>query len=284
MQVLITGASGRLGQILRTAWKTNGTLGFEPLWSCRKSGVKDSLDWDILMGAAPVIGKGTVILHLAGVLQGDKSALSANSEMAINVCMAAKAAGSAQVFLASSAAVYGESSRPHCEVHAPAPRSEYGRAKLQMERDALSWAQHSVGCIPQITCLRIANVLGADALFNEARSGKRVVLDNVPGQLGGPLRSYIGPNLFATVMATLIGSIARGERLPSVLNIAAPGPVRMADLLNAAQIQFRLGTVDAEVIPKVSLSTKRLAAFLPVPEADASSLVADWRIHMAAAA
>ena len=284
MQVLITGATGRLGQILRAAWANQPALGFEPVWCSRKPVSNGDVCWDILTGPAPTITKDAVILHLAGVLQGDRAALSDNSAMALKVCIAAKAAGAAHVFLPSSAAVYGAGSQDHVEVQAPAPWSDYGRAKLNMERKALTWAQRSGDKTPGLTCLRIGNVLGADALFTAAKAGHGIVLDDVPGQAGGPIRSYIGPNAFAQVLAGLIACIAEGERVPNILNISARDPVHMADLLFAAQTPYRIGIPSTDVVPRVCLSTKRLAALLPMPKSDAATLVADWRAHMALAA
>lgn len=283
MQVLITGAAGKLGQILQSVWTNQSSINFEPIWCSRKPTSDHVVSWDILFGPVPKITKGAVILHLAGVLHGNTAALSTNAAMALKVCRAAKNAGAAHVFLASSAAVYGAGMQDHVEVQALAPCSDYGQAKRDMERDALSWAQRGGPDTPGITCLRIGNVLGADALFTAARTGQSVVLDDVPGQLRGPIRSYIGPRTFAEVLAGLVACIARRETLPKILNIAAPTPVHMADLLAAAQIPFQFGPPNAGVIAQVSLSTKRLSAFFPLPQSDASTLVADWRSKSVAA-
>lgn len=282
MQVLITGAAGRLGQLMRAAWADCGHLGFDPIWSRRGAGARQDVTWDILSGPAPDIAKGAVILHLAGVLRGDRAALSANAVMARKVCMAAKLAGASHVFLASSAAIYGAANRDHVEVQAPAPVSDYGHAKLDMEREALCWA-HSLGPdAPGVTCLRIGNVVGADTLFGGVNPSWHVVLDPVPGQPGGPIRSYIGPQALAQVLAGLLAHV--GANLPKILNVAAPGAVSMADLLDAAQIPYSFGKPNVGAIAKVSLSTKRLAALIPLCPTNAAAMVADWRGLMAAAA
>lgn len=275
MQVLVTGAEGRLGQFLRAAWQDEKQLGFQAVWSSRL-GI-DFVDWDLLSGPVPEISKGAVILHLAGVLRGDTQALSANAAMAKAVCLAGQSAGARHVFLASSAAVYGQSSHDLVEVQAPNPKSDYGRAKLDMERDALCLA-HSAGAnMLAITCLRIGNVLGADCLFGGGLTERYVTLDPVAGHSGGPERSYIGPRAFAQVVARLIGQIAAGVYLPKILNIAAAKPVFMADLLTAAKVPFRFGRPNTEFFPKVSLSTKRLAALVPLGATDAAGIVADWQ-------
>jgi nucleoside-diphosphate-sugar epimerase len=282
MQVLITGAAGRLGRLLRAAWADCSPLGFEPIWSSRRAGSRQHVIWDILSGPAPDIGRDAVILHLAGVLRGDRAMLSANPAMARSVCTFAQAAGASHVFLASSAAVYGAAMRDHVEVQAPAPQSDYGHAKLAMEREALCWA-HGLGPnAPGITCLRIGNVLGADALFCGADVSRHIVLDPVLGQRGGPIRSYIGPQAIAQVLAGLL--LRASANLPKILNIAAPGAVSMADLLDAAQLPYSFGMPNADIIPKVCLSTKRLASLMPLCQTNATALVADWRALMATTA
>jgi nucleoside-diphosphate-sugar epimerase len=277
MQVLITGSDGRIGRILRITWSQTQSLPFQPIWSTKKGCKSGEVVWDVLTGPAPSIAKGATILHLAGVLQGDAAVLATNVVMAQKVCAAAQAAGAKHVFLASSASIYGGSDRCLSEAHAPSPCSNYGRAKLQMERDALCWASRLGSFAPGVTCLRIGNVLGADALFGNARSMWDIVLDPVPGQKGGPLRSYIGPKTLAFVLAKLIEKVGEGISLPPVLNIAQPGAVFMADLLTAAERPFIFGLPNADVVPKVDLSTKRLEAFVPVPLCSAISLVADWQ-------
>ncbi len=280
MRVVITGAEGRLGRVLRTIWSKSGTLGFEPIWSSRQR----DMVWDIGSGHVPDIPKGAIILHLAGVLRGDPAALSANSGLALTVCAAAAVAGAGHVFLASSAAIYGPGVNDHVEVQAPAPQTDYGRAKRDMEREALCWAHRSGPDAPGITCLRIGNVLGYDTLFGGAKAGQGVILDPVPGQPDGPIRSYIGPAALAQVLARLAVHAAAGVAMPLILNIAAPAPVGMADLLRAARIPFQFGKPNARVIPKVSLSTRRLATLVPLEHADAAAMVADWRNLTAGAA
>lgn len=283
MQVLITGAAGKLGQILQSAWADLSVIDFEPIWCSRQPSSTCNVFWDILTGAAPEIPKGAVIVHLAGILHGDKAAMAANTSMALKVCHAAKVSGAAHVFLASSAAVYGAGAHDHAEVEDPFPCSDYGRAKLHMEREALFWVQKAGPDTPGLTCLRIGNVLGADALFAAAKAGHSVVLDDVPGQRRGPIRSYIGPRAFAQVLVGLVDCVNRREKLPKILNVAASSPVHMADLLAAAEMPFHFGPPNADVSPKVSLFIKRLAALLPVPQSDASALVADWRSQKVAA-
>ncbi len=277
MQVLITGASGRLGRILRAQWVNRTDLGFDPVWCSRHPSLDADVHWDIMSGSAPIIAKGAIILHLAGVLRGDRVALSENALMAMQVCRAAKAAEAAHIFLPSSAAVYGAGLGDHVEIQAPNPCSDYGQAKLDMEREALIWAQNEDQMKPTITCLRIGNVLGADALFGGMDYGMKVELDAIPAQAGGPIRSYIGPRAFARTLASLAAQAASGKELPPILNVAATGAVRMADLLVAAQRTFTFRKPAQDAIPRVSLSTKRLEMLVPSVPVDATSMVADWK-------
>lgn len=280
MQVFVTGADGRLGRMLRDIWSAD-TQQFQSVWSSRNAGSSKVVGWDIETNCATEIAQGSVILHLAGVLRGDAVNLQANSRMALRVCKAAQKAGARHVFLASSAAVYGSSSGDLVEVLAPSPRSDYGHSKLAMERDALCWAQNAGPNAPGVTCLRIGNVLGADALFGHVSDQKPIRLDPVSGTSGGPVRSYIGPKSFAACIASLLTRAWSGADLPSILNIAAPAPVLMADLLNAAGLPFRFGPPNTDVIAKVCLSTKRLERLVRLPQMTAADLVDEWKSMLA---
>jgi nucleoside-diphosphate-sugar epimerase len=277
MQVLITGSAGRLGRMLRAAWSDTRSLGFEPIWTARAVNSSNDFAWDILSERPPLVAEGAVILHLAGVLRGTPSALSANTAMALEVCAAAKSAGACHVFLASSASVYGPSFGDHFEAQTPSPYSDYGRAKLAMERAALCGGHDMRANVPRVTCLRIGNVLGADALFGRGESGRHIVLDPCPGQLRGPQRSYIGPEALAQVLADLIVRTLAGTTMPPILNVASPDAVFMADLLNAAHRPFCFGPPNGQAIPKVSLATTKLSRIVTLSAANAAEMVADWR-------
>lgn len=281
MKVFITGANGRLGRMLRDIWSAGPQPHFQPIWSARHASSSTDVVWDILTGRVPEIPKGAVILHLAGVLRGDATALRANTAMALNVCKAAKKAGARHVFLASSAAVYGASSGNLVEVQAPSPRSDYGHAKLAMERNALCWAQSAGVDRPRVTCLRIGNVLGADALFGHLTGQKEIRLDPVPGAAGGPMRSYIGPQAFAGCIASLLTRVWLGTDVPPILNIASRNPVFMADLLTVARLPYRFGPPNKQVIAKVCLSTKRLETLVRLAQMTAADLVDDWKSSVA---
>lgn len=279
MQVLVTGSAGRLGQILRSTWTKAADLGFDPIYSARRAKFANDCAWNILSGKPPVIAKGSVILHLAGILTGGKTALSANVAMAATVCAMAEKAGAKHVFVASSAAVYGSSDCAHTEEEVAAPTTDYGRAKLQMEQVVQQWANLKNNDGPGLTCLRIGNVLGADALLGGSAT-RLIELDTIVGQSGGPIRSYIAPTAFSQVLVRLIRLAGAGSALPRVLNVAAPTAVRMVDLLQAAQLPYRIGQPRLHAAPIVRISTERLAGLIPLPQTDADAMIQDWRQAM----
>ena len=269
--------------MLQLAWPQHALPGFEPIWCARRWVGPAYVHWDILTNDCPAIPKGAVILHLAGVLRGYPCALDDNTAMALKVCDAAKAAGARHVFLASTAAVYGRSLDDWTEGQSPSPISDYGRAKLDMERRVQEWSQNADAAAPGITCLRIGNIVGADKLIGQSLQSGPIQLDPVVGHDGGPMRSYIGPRVLAFVLASLIGKAGRGEHLPNILNVASRKPVFMADLLIAAKLSFNFNSYDKQVIEKVVLCTGRLAKLVQVNASSPSEMIADWRGLMASA-
>ena len=126
--------------------------------------------------------------------------------------------------------------------------------------------------------LRIGNVIGADALIGGADAAE-VVLDPVPGQAGGPQRAAIGPVALARVLEGLAARALAGHALPDLLNIAAPGAVAMADLLQAAGLPWRYGPENPHVLARAAMDTSRLEALLPglAGDGSAADMVAQWR-------
>ncbi|WP_045393383.1 NAD(P)-dependent oxidoreductase [Falsirhodobacter sp. alg1] len=202
-------------------------------------------------------GRGGTILNLAGVTD-PAGPMEDNVTTAAAAILAGEQRG-ARVFLMSSAAVYGAAEGERSEEDTPAPLSAYGEAKLRME--ALPGAA---------TILRLGNVVGADALLG--RAGSHVTLDPVAGG-GGPRRSYIGPATLARVLSALFAT----AHLPRILNIAAPSPVAMDALLDAAGIDWSFGPPRANTIAHVGLNTDRLARIVALPPADPVAMVAEWR-------
>lgn len=263
VDVIVTGAGGRLGRLLRAAWQEAPPEGLRPVWTGRGQGV--DLAWDLLADPVPDLPRGGVVLHLAGVLAGPEDALRRNAAMVAPLVAACRASGARRLLAVSSAAVYGAGRPEADEDDAPAPVSVYGRAKAEMESLVLSAPSLAA------TVLRIGNVAGADALLGPRPAGQEIVLDAVQGRNGGPLRSWIGARSLARVLAAL----CRLPALPPVLNIACDPPLPMADLLNASGLPWRQGPVNPATIPVATLSTRRLAALVDLPPAYAATLAAE---------
>ena len=268
--LLVTGASGRIGRALRAIWAENMVCGLPVLWHGRRAGPGVDLIWDIGENLPVGLPPGLIILHLAGLTQGSVQELAENQRVTEAVCVAARAAQAIHVFVMSSAAVYAPGPRWLTEEDTPAPVSPYGQAKLAAERAAENSLGHG-----GLTLLRLANLAGADALLGNCRPGQTVTLDPIAGQAGGPERSYIGPHELAQVLSGLVALVGQGAGLPRILNVAQPGVVAMADLLTARGHPWVFGPPRAAAIPRVALSTNRLAALLPLAPATPAGLIAD---------
>lgn len=270
---LVLGASGEIGRSLARVWAMTVPEAGPGLWQHRPGapppdvrpvGVP-SLSWDILTEAPPALPVGlSGIVVLAGVTSGDAAALALNTRLAEAALALARAHGIARVLLASSQAVYGAHPGPARENSLCAPLSAYGAAKLAMEQ-ALAHA-------PEVTALRIGNYAGSGALFRAARQGL-VSLDQFPDGRS-PVRSYIGPVSLARVLAALL---AAPGALPPVLNVALPGGVEMAALLQAAALPFTLRPAPATALPEAVMDVAQLEGLLMLPAATAGALVAETR-------
>ncbi len=270
-KVVLLGASGRLGQILRACWPDSETLishsryersGFVAFDQC----LEPEKAIVAMQGAAAVVSlSGITPAHAAQ--SGD--CLTLNVDLGLAAVHAAHAAGVGRVFLSSTAAIYGRAGGVQYE-HGPCePVSEYGRAKLNMERAALSLARE---LNQPITILRIGNVAGADAILGSWRKGMQI------DQLSDgttPRRSYIGPETLTRVIHTLTQLCD----LPDVINIAAPGAIYMGDLLDATDLTWFPRPASNDIIANVELSTKRLERYLDFAPQNGTAvgMVAEWR-------
>lgn len=263
-EVLVTGAAGRIGRLLRLHAGDFAARGVHPRWLTRA-------EWD-LAAPPPGLPRGAVLVNLAGVLPG-RGALSGNVEQARAIVAADGALAFRHVLHMSSAAVLPPGPRALGEEVRPSPPSPYGAAKAEAEDVLLA------GLTGRITILRLGNLAGADALLGGNDPHAEVILDPVPGQDGGPLRSWIGPLTLVRVLVALAAA-APDARLPPILNLAQPGVVAMADLLAAAGRRWRFGPPRDAVIARVELATGRLARFCaeqdcPLPPATAQGIVGE---------
>ncbi|MEO8241670.1 MAG: NAD-dependent epimerase/dehydratase family protein [bacterium] len=265
--LLVTGSGGRVGRGLRSVWSGNSAGSVPILWHDRRGGSGVDVVWDI--GQNPPIGwpEGGIVLHLAGHTTGSPEKLAENISLTREVCELARARCAAAVWLMSTAAVYRPGPELLSEADVPDPVSEYGRAKLAAERVA---AQVLSGSQTRLTVFRLGNLAGADGLLSACMPGRIVVLDPIAGQVGGPERSYIGPQVLGNVLAGLVS-----KTLPPVLNLAQPGVIAMADLLRARGQVWQFGPERAGAVARVVLATGRLESLVPVPSATAAGMIAD---------
>lgn len=266
--LVVTGASGRIGRLLRCLWGRK--LGAMPiLWSARSPGQGIDLAWNIGAEPAPALPGGAILLHLAGQTRGSPAHLADNRHATHALCAAAQKSGIGHVFFASTVAVYAPAPTALAESTPPQPLSPYGQAKRAAED-----AARRVLPPDRLTILRLGNIAGADALLSAALQGP-VLLDPIDGQTGGPIRSYIGPQTLAEVLAALIRQVHCGHALPPVLNIAQTPALAMADLVQALGADWRFGPHRAEAVPRVEVSIAALARRVAVPPSTAQGVVAD---------
>jgi nucleoside-diphosphate-sugar epimerase len=262
--VLVTGANGKLGRVLRRVWADQAD--FQPLWQVRSQPAPGDLLWQIGDEWAGPALEGGAILHLAGG-RGD---LAGTVTLAQDICRLAREQGAAHVFLASSSAVYAPDDQADLiETTKPAPGSDYGRSKLNMER--------ALADVPNVTFLRIGNVFGCDSLIGHARYGRTVSLTPAPGRAGGPMRSYIGPIGFGDVLGDLLRLTLQGKALPKVLNFGLAPAVTMAGLLDAAGFEWSYGPQSPDVLGRLVLDVSVLAGLVNLPAADPAGMAAEWR-------
>lgn len=260
-----------MGKMLAAFWPAGA-----PLTRTSTQAKPDFVVLDLLLdpeSAGAVLRGAGAVICLAGVTPARAAqtgeSLSRNSDLALAGVRLAKGAQARRVFVASSAAVYGASGGVQEESGLCAPVSDYGRAKLAMEGAALALG-NDIG--QPVTALRIGNVAGADAILGGWRPGMQIdqLADGTT-----PRRSYIGPRSLAEALC----SLSQAAHVPDVLNIAAPAPVEMGALLDAAGLPWAPRPAPAGVIADVTLSTKKLEDQVSFGSEDSTpeGLIAQWR-------
>ena len=278
---LLVGASGRVGRLLLAHWRRRPPPARLARQYRRGGDGLDTLVWLPLDGPAALEdwarrnGEIDAMLVFAGATPG--SADLVDNRRLAEACMgAALRLGISTCLVASSAAVYGAGNGiPFREDGVPEPVSAYGHAKCEMERACLLHRDRGLG----VSVLRIGNVAGADALLGqvtEAGATRTIMLDRFDDG-GGPVRSYIDPATLARVLETLA---SRDGELPFRLNIAAPSPVPMAALLDAARLPWAWRPAPPEAVQHVTLDCTRLSALYPfgADASDPAAIVGAWRL------
>lgn len=265
-RVLVLGATGRIGGVLRARWGAGAAL-----WQTRRP--QRGAGWvmfdplrepDALARAAAGV---ETILCLSGVTPGR------GGDMGDNVTLAMSAVrggiGGARVLLASSAAVYGNQGGDLAEDAPLKPQAGYGRSKVEMERECAALGS-DLGVA--VSALRIGNIAGLDAILGGWRPGFQ--LDRfADGRT--PRRSYIGP----ATLARVLGDLLTQPALPEVLNMAAPGAVEMGALLDRAGLGWTARPAPDSAIARVALDVSALNARSPMrpEEGQPEALVRQWR-------
>jgi nucleoside-diphosphate-sugar epimerase len=253
-QVLVLGATGRIGRALRLIWGHRGDI----LWQGR-SQTEARPGW-VKWAPGDSLPAARSLIVLAGVTKGTASDLAQNAQIASAAVQAAEQAGFERVFLSSSVAVYGETPDTGASENAPcAPFGAYGRAKLDMEAAAGKVARRV-----RVSALRIGNVVGADMLGQLCQrqdSQDPVLLDRFADG-AGPVRSYIGPCRLASVLDTLL---TRPDDPPEVLNVACPVPVTMESLLRHAGIAFQWAPASASARQKITMDCGLMQRLCALP-------------------
>lgn len=266
-RLLILGANGKLGQLLRRAWAQTPLAGWQPIWCARAPGVGIDVVWR--PGAvAPM--QADAVLALWGMVPGAGD-LEINSHLAAAAMALGRASGAARVLHCSSAAVYGPGAALHEDMTCQ-PSNAYGTAKLAMEA-AIRQDSNAHPDGPQACALRLANVVGADSLFAALDSPAAMVIDRfASGQ--GPQRSYAPPS---TILHA-VGALLMADPLPEILNVAACGTVGMDALTKAAGKSFSWRPAPKTALGEVMLDTTRLQTLTgDTSPTDAEALIAEWR-------
>lgn len=278
-RILLVGASGRVGRMVLSHWQQLPNAP-QIVAQYRDAIVPGCLVWDPLMGPQTLLdavaqgGGFHAMIMLAGVTPGPDRCLEMNRSLAQATLSAAENAGIPRVLLASSSAVYGPGDgTPLSEEASCNPANDYGRAKLDMEQACKPWRDRGM----DVCCLRIGNVAGADALLlnvAKASPGQSVEIDTfMDGH--GPLRSYIGPRTMASVLHRLC---FHSEHLPPVLNVAAPKPIYMEQLADAAGQPWVGRNCSGRQRQNITLNCEALAGIyaFQANDSDPAGMVAQW--------
>lgn len=274
-RVLVLGATGQIGKILRTCWPRLGAGADQVIWQARKGeAAPGQAVFDPLTAADSLpraVMQVSTILCLSGVTpaRAAQGGVMADNARLAQAAIRAGAKSGARVLLASSAAVYGNQPGALDETGPLAPMSEYGRAKVEMEQSGAALAAE-LGV--SVCALRIGNIAGIDAILGGWRPGFR--LDRFADG-STPHRSYIGP----VTLARVLYDLRQRDDLPAALNIAAPGAVEMGALLDAAKLAWTPQPAPETAIARVELDITQLQRFTPVTTQDSQpqALVDEWR-------
>ncbi len=274
-KVLVLGAGGKVGRLLSQFWRRNPPEGLCPLY--QSGGVKRDgyLTWRA-DGDVSALPEAETIVALWGRSEGDRQSMQVNVELGLRALEIATELGAKRLLLASSSAVYaGSGAGRHAEADMLVePSGAYGASKLEMERAVL--AASGAGRGPVVSVLRLANIIGADSLFDNLQPGGEVVLDRFSSG-GGPMRSYLTVGDLAHVLGVL--ATCPQAVLPSIVNVAGSHALAMADLVEQAAGQVVWQAAPPTALERVEMNTSLLQQITgPLAQSsDPGLAIASWQ-------
>jgi len=289
--VVVTGGAGFIGANLCRALVVAGTgrvVAFDDLSSGRRSNLDGSgaelleasiLDADAIASACE--GAGSVV-HLAARPSVPRSIADplashhANATGTVMVLEAARAAGVAQVIVASSSSVYGANpALPKSEDLLTQPLSPYAASKLATESYALAWgASYGMG----VLAFRFFNVFGPLQAADHAYAAVipafvSAALDGRPLPVHGDGHQTRDFTYVDSLAAVVVDAVRRRVTSPTPVNLAfgsrrsllgvvealegllgrrlecEHGPVRAGDVRDSQADQTRLRELFPDVTP-----------------------------------
>jgi len=244
--VLITGGAGFIGSAIgrRLSTMDHQVRILDDLSNSSESSIEDIdaeltigdiRDTDLVMGLAK--GQDWIFHHAAlisvpGSIEDPVECYEINVAGTLSVLEAARQAGVRRVVLASSAAVYGESSNPVSEDAPKMPQSPYASSKSAMEQSALMY--NDVYGLPT-TCLRYFNVYGPrqkpDSTYAAVIPALvTAMIDGKPPTIfgdGEQRRDFV--HVDDVVRANLLAAES-DEAIGKILNISGGGAVTINEL------------------------------------------------------
>ncbi len=268
-RVLLLGANGKLGRMLRFQWSSSGPEVVPVVRKPLPTGERVWAPGDKMADLPRV----DAVLALWGRTRGTEVELMENVMLGVAAMELGTALGADHVIHCSSAAVYRPGDTPSTEAQAD-PQNLYGKSKLAMEQAVSAYRSLNGG--PMASVLRIGNVAGADSLFGNLARKEAIELDMFADGRA-PQRSYIAPRDLAHVIEMVLTHPPEdGLR---VMNVAAPRVTAMDDIVKASGKALHRKAAGAAAAPVVALdvSQQQALAALPDSAADAAYLVAEAR-------
>ena len=255
-KVLVTGGAGFIGANLCSALLATGrheVTVLDDLSTGHRSNL-DGLDVRFIEGSivdpdavAEATPEGGVVVHLAALGSVPRSVADpvtsheVNATGTLRVLEGARAAGVAQLLLASSSSVYGDNDAPAKHENLPvAPKSPYGGSKLAAEGYALAYQRTYE--LP-VLAFRFFNVFGPlqtaghayaaviPSFIDRAMRGEPLVVHG-DGRQSRDF-TYVG-----TVCATIVDAIERGVSFDGPVNLAFGTRIPLLDVIELLESEF----------------------------------------------